>query len=92
MVKYPSRPQDKEESMMLRSPLIVGIAWMCILGTGCPHDWMKEGTNDRAMRRDMEEEVEELRQAAVPCPEGQSRVKDCPPNAEGKPICHWVCR
>ena len=76
----------------MRSRVIAGAVLLCALGTGCPHDWMKEGTNDRAMRRDTEEEVEDLRQAAVPCPEGQSRVKDCPPDAEGKPTCQWICQ
>lgn len=76
----------------MRSHLVVGAVLLCALATGCPHDWMKEGTNDRAMRKDMEEEVEDLRQASKPCPEGQSRVKECPPGAEGNLTCEWICQ
>jgi len=76
----------------MRSFSIAGALLLCLLGTGCPHDWMKEGTNDRAMRKDMDEEQEELRQASTPCPEGQSRKEECQQNAEGTLTCEWVCR
>jgi len=32
------------------SPLV--LSGLLLLGTGCPHDWMKGGTNDRAMSKD----------------------------------------
>lgn len=76
----------------MRSRAIAGAVLLCVLGTGCPHDWMKEGTNDRAAREDMEDEVEDLRQASMPCPEGQSRVEDCHPDAEGKITCKRICQ
>jgi hypothetical protein len=38
--------------MNLRGLLILGV--LLLVGTGCPHDWMKGGTNDRAMRKDMD--------------------------------------
>jgi hypothetical protein len=76
----------------MRGRIIAVAALLSVLGAGCPHDWMKEGTNNRAMRTDMEDEVEDLRQAAMPCPEGQTRVKDCPPGTEGKRTCEWICR
>lgn len=51
-----------------------GLGAMLILCTGCPHDWMKGGTNDRAMARDMREMVDDDDDA---CPEGQTLKEDC---------------
>jgi hypothetical protein len=45
---------------------------LLMLGTGCPHDWMREGTNDRAMRKDVDESLD------VPeCPPGKTWTRDC---------------
>lgn len=76
----------------MRGRIILGAILLCVLGTGCPHDWMKEGTNDRAMRKDMEEGVEDLLQASRPCPEGQSRKEKCVRSTDGKRICEWICQ
>jgi hypothetical protein len=76
----------------MRGRIIAGAVLLGVLGIGCPHDWMKGGTNDRAMRKDMEEELEDLRQASTPCPEGQSRQEECKQNAEGQLTCEWICR
>jgi hypothetical protein len=80
------------EAPVSSSLIAAGTALMCILGTGCPHDWMKDGTNDRAMRKDLDEELEDLRQASMPCPVGKSRVEDCQADAQGKLTCNWICR
>jgi hypothetical protein len=80
----------KTESTM-RGCIIAGLALLCVIGTGCPHDWMKDGTNDRAMRKDTKEELEYL-QASMPCPKGQSRKEVCEENAEEEWVCKWICQ
>jgi hypothetical protein len=37
----------------MRGRIIAGAVLLGVLGIGCPHDWMKGGTNDRAMRKDI---------------------------------------
>lgn len=81
-----------DEELTMHGRILVGAVVLGILGVGCPHDWMKEGTNDRAMREDVDEELEELRQESTPCPDGQARNEECKQNAEGKLTCEWVCR
>jgi hypothetical protein len=71
---------------------IAGVILLAVLQIGCPHDWMKEGTNDRAMRKDMDENVEDLLQASKPCPEGQSWTEKCDKDATGTFTCEWICQ
>lgn len=52
--------------------LVVGS--LLLVGTGCPHDWMKGGTNDRAMSRDRRES---LNDDDDECPEGMTWQEDC---------------
>jgi cobalamin biosynthesis protein CobD/CbiB len=80
-----------QESPM-RGSLIAAVALLLAVGTGGPHAWMIEGTNDRAMRQDMKEQVEDIRRASTPCPHGQSWKEACRENEEGKRICKWVCQ
>lgn len=76
----------------MRKCLIAGVALLSFVGSGCPHDWMEGGTNDRAMRKDTQEELEELRQASQPCPEGQRRKEQCKEGADGQMRCKWICQ
>jgi hypothetical protein len=55
---------------------LLGLGAMLLLGTGCPHDWMKGGTNDRAMARDMREMVDDDDDEFI-CPEGKTAKVDC---------------
>ncbi|KFE70015.1 hypothetical protein DB31_5057 [Hyalangium minutum] len=57
--------------MNLRAKLVLG--GLLVVGTGCPHDWMKGGTNDRAMAKDMREMLEDDEE----CPEGKTLRADC---------------
>jgi hypothetical protein len=72
--------------MNLRGLLMLG--GLLLVGTGCPHDWMKGGTNDRAMRKDMKDLVPEQSQEEEeePCPEGKVAVWKCEPLP-----CRWIC-
>jgi hypothetical protein len=53
------------------SPLV--LSSLLLLGTGCPHDWMKGGTNDRAMGKDRRESLSDDDE----CPEGMTWQEDC---------------
>jgi len=53
------------------SPLV--LSGLLLLGTGCPHDWMKGGTNDRAMSKDRRESLSDDDE----CPEGMTWQEDC---------------
>ncbi len=66
---------------------LVVAAVLLSTATGCPHDWMPEGTNDRAMRKDNREALQPK------CPEGKALVDDpkCEPGARKAP-CPKVCR
>jgi hypothetical protein len=73
--------------MNLRALLILGI--VLLVGTGCPHDWMKGGTNDRAMRKDMKALIPEQSQEEEeeePCPEDKVATWTCEPLP-----CRWIC-
>ncbi len=52
---------------------ILGVGILLLIGTGCPHDWMKGGTNDRAMSRDRRESLDDDDE----CPEGMTWQEDC---------------
>jgi hypothetical protein len=68
---------------------LVAVSVVVLLGsTGCPHDWMIEGTNDRAMEKDFKERVN-----PPPCPEGMKLVADesCERDKDAG-ACPQVCR
>jgi hypothetical protein len=52
---------------------MLALTSLLLIGTGCPHDWMKGGTNDRAVSKDMRELVDD----DVECPEGMVWKEDC---------------
>ena len=52
-------------------PLVLGS--LLLVGTGCPHDWMKGGTNDRAMSKDRRESLSDDDE----CPDGLTWQEDC---------------
>jgi hypothetical protein len=58
--------------MNLRAML--GLGSLLIIGTGCPHDWARGGTNDRAMAKDTREMLDDDEE---PCPEGLTLKEDC---------------
>ena len=73
--------------MNLRRWLILGS--LLLVGTGCPHDWMRGGTNDRAMHKDTRDLVSDPsddEEEENPCPEDKVASWKCEP-----PPCHWVC-
>jgi hypothetical protein len=63
--------------MNLRALLAFGS--LLLIGTGCPHDWVKGGTNDRAMAKDTREMLGEEQEDDDDgdCPEGMTLKKDC---------------
>lgn len=62
--------------MNLRAMLVLGS--LLLVGTGCPHDWMKGGTNDRAMSKDMRQMVEDGdEEDDAECPGGMTLQPDC---------------
>jgi hypothetical protein len=79
----------------MRWRFVVGTAWLLFAGTGCPHDWMKDGTNDRAMARDTDAFLDEQEQqrARSRCPEGQTWKRICKQNPGGGELdCVEGCR
>ncbi len=72
----------KEASMCQR---LVVAAVMMVVGVGCPHDWMKGGTNDRAMRKDAKESIRQPE-----CPDGLELVEDCE-NRDEAGACTYTC-
>lgn len=73
--------------MNMRGLLVLVV--VLLVGTGCPHDWMKGGTNDRAMRkdtRDLMPAVDEDEEEENPCAENQVATWKCDPLP-----CQWVC-
>jgi hypothetical protein len=65
---------------------------LLVVGTGCPHDWMKGGTNDRAMAKDMREMVGDVEdEDDADCPEGMTLKPDCEHRlADG--TCPLICK
>jgi hypothetical protein len=65
-----------------------------LLGTGCPEDFKKGGTNDRAMRKDTQENFfrrdhpgEADDEEEPNCREDQTAEWKCDPEP-----CRWVCK
>jgi hypothetical protein len=58
---------------------------LLLAATGCPEDWGPDGTNDRAMRKDLKERVEKE------CPEGKTREWFCA-EPDDETSCRWICR
>jgi hypothetical protein len=70
---------------MGRQAVLVMSGLLLLVATGCPEDWGPGGTNDRAMRKDLEERLEQE------CPEGTTREWFCR-NPDDESTCRWVCR
>jgi hypothetical protein len=71
--------------MSLRALLAFGS--LLLIGTGCPHDWVKDGTNDRAMAKDLRDMLDDEEE----CPEGMTVTEDCSKKrADG--TCLVTCR
>jgi hypothetical protein len=68
---------------------LLGIGSLLLIGTGCPHDWMKEGTNDRAMAKDTREMLDDDDEEA--CPDGMTLQEDCEHRRPGEP-CPLRCQ
>jgi hypothetical protein len=62
--------------MNLRAML--GLGSLLIIGTACPHDWARGGTNDRAMAKDTREMLDVT---------GDDEEEDCPEGLTLKPDC-----
>lgn len=76
--------------MNLRAMLVLG--GLLVLGTGCPHDWMKGGTNDRAMAKDMREMAEDVEEVDdADCPEGMTWKADCEHRLDDG-TCRLICK
>lgn len=65
-------PYDPRGAMNLR--VVLGFGSLLLIGTGCPHAWMKGGTVDRTMAKDMREMLDDDDE---PCPEGMTLKEDC---------------
>jgi hypothetical protein len=61
-------------------------AVLLLTGTGCPHDYMRDGFIDRAARKDAKEAQEQE------CPPGQTWKWDCPKKEGDDKECDWRCK
>jgi hypothetical protein len=73
----------------------LGVALLAVTsGTGCPEYYGKEGYFDDAMRKDMEEKVDERQRELgkpVPCRDGKRLVQECKGSGTSE-TCHWDCK
>lgn len=72
----------------MRWRLVAVSTLLLAVGTACPRDWEKGGTNDQAMEKDFKAALN-----APLCPEGMKRVPDESCEREGDAgTCPEVCR
>jgi hypothetical protein len=70
--------------------VMLGLGSLLLIETGCPHDWAKGGTNDRAMAKDSREMLQTDDDESE-CPEGMTLKEDCTGRQPGEP-CPMVCQ
>lgn len=75
-----------------RSAVLAVGGCLLLVGTGCPEEWRKGGINDRAIRKDNRQRLNQDRPEAEDedepsCPEGTRATWTC----EASP-CRWVCK
>jgi len=61
----PPRPDAAQDAVLSRRYLALG-ALVLVLGSGCPEDWMIDGTNDRAMRKDIRDTLQDVKFKCAP--------------------------